>query len=395
MASPATAHTRSQSHSLTRIEGGEVRISFSASAREVTRVAPPGTAVDDLAEALLAHIEPRIAVRAGGEACALEGARPLASQRGFARAELRFRCDRERARSHPIELSIEAFFEAAPSHVHFARIRTGDGPGTERLYTDRDRVHEIWTPGPDARGGDLSPGATLAAYVELGIEHILAGLDHIAFLATLLLLGGRIGRITWIVTGFTLGHSLTLSLAALGVVRPDATEVEAMIGFTIALVAAENVAVDSGSRRPIAAFGAGALVALAIASAVSGAGPPVAMLGGLALFTACHLLLADTREAALRLRPSLSVLFGLVHGFGFAGVLAEVGLPQARLVPALFGFNVGVEIGQLAIVVALALAARGVARARSGADWRPAADLASAVLCGLGVYWFIARAYAA
>jgi hypothetical protein len=106
-------------------------------------------------------------------------------------------------------------------------------------------------------------------------------------------------------------------------------------------------------------------------------------------------MLARDRQQAARLRPLLTVLFGLIHGFGFASVLIEIGLPTKRLALALLGFNVGVEIGQLAIVLTLWLAGSLALRLRPATDAWLGFDFASAGLCALGAYWFVARAFVA
>jgi hypothetical protein len=98
-------------------------------------------------------------------------------------------------------------------------------------------------------------------------------------------------------------------------------------------------------------------------------------------------------EHATRVRPLLTVLFGLIHGFGFASVLMELKLPTDRLVPALLGFNIGVEIGQLGIVAALWTLGTLIVRRFPATDYRLAADGASAALCGLGLFWFVTRAW--
>jgi len=103
--------------------------------------------------------------------------------------------------------------------------------------------------------------------------------------------------------------------------------------------------------------------------------------------------LVETQEQAARLRPLLTVLFGLIHGFGFASVLMDIGLPTHRLVPALLGFNIGVEIGQLGIVAALWSVGTLVVQRFPAADYRLAVDAISAGLCGLGLFWFISRAF--
>src|SRR5215468_9062734 len=141
--------------------------------------------------------------------------------------------------------------------------------------------------------------AVMRTFIPSGVHHILIGPDHILFLVGLLLLGGTWGSLLRIVTAFTLGHSLTLSLAALDVVSPPARLIEPAIALSIVFVGADNLVKESG--RDVRAW--------------------------------------------------LALVFGLVHGFGFASVLREFGLPSEALGWSLFSFNVGVEIGQLAIVL--------------------------------------------
>src|SRR5439155_15732382 len=112
--------------------------------------------------------------------------------------------------------------------------RAGPGPA-ERVLTEREPSWLLDAPA-------ATPGsASVGTYVRLGVEHILGGADHLAFLVALLLLGGGLGGVARLVTGFTVGHSLTLGVAVLGYVQPDRAAVEALIGLSIALVAAENV----------------------------------------------------------------------------------------------------------------------------------------------------------
>ena len=136
-------------------------------------------------------------------------------------------------------------------------------------------------------------------------------------------------------------------------------------------------------------------MAFALLKSLFPLGVPLVTLLGLALFTGCYLLLVDTRERALRWRPTLTVLFGLIHGFGFASVLLEIGLPTDRLILALLGFNVGVEIGQLGIVAALWLIGHQIMGRLSSVNYRLIFDATSAVLCALGLFWFVGRALGA
>jgi hypothetical protein len=113
---------------------------------------------------------------------------------------------------------------------------------------------------------------------------------------------------------------------------------------------------------------------------------------GLAIFTVCYLLLVDTQTRMQRWRPIVTVLFGLIHGFGFASVLLEIRLPTDHLVVAVLGFNVGVEIGQLTIVAVLWIIGRRFSERFSSYNARLILDVTSAILCALGLFWFVGRA---
>jgi len=134
------------------------------------------------------------------------------------------------------------------------------------------------------------------------------------------------------------------------------------------------------------------LVGLAAASLAGVGAVAASTLLGLALFSGCHFGLLDRVERPARLRAAVAFAFGLVHGFGFAGVLAELELPRDRLVPALLGFNVGVEIGQLAVVVAVWPLLRWLASGH-GRWYARVAEMGSAAICGFGLYWFVVRVF--
>src|SRR5262249_33495871 len=155
-----------------------------------------------------------------------------------------------------------------------------ENPPVEYLFTNVERHHVITASGPTR---SASRGASFTAYVRLGIEHILIGVDHLAFLLALLLLCRRAREVMNMVTGFTLGHSLTLTLAVLGVVTPNVSVIEALIGFTIALVAAENVGVATGESIKIAVTAGVAFTMLLLLQLVSRSGLPVITLAGLAI----------------------------------------------------------------------------------------------------------------
>jgi hypothetical protein len=147
-----------------------------------------------------------------------------------------------------------------------------------------------------------SPFDVAGDYVRLGVAHIWTGVDHLLFVAGLLLLAGSIHRVLLAVTGFTVAHSVTLALSALDIVRLPEAPVEAAIALSI-------------------------------------------------LFVAREIAWPHPDSLAARNPILVSSSFGLLHGFGFASALREVGLPTGELATALFSFNVGVEIGQLSFIL--------------------------------------------
>ncbi len=201
------------------------------------------------------------------------------------------------------------------------------------------------TPSAPALLVEAAPGLLGVArtYVVLGVEHILLGVDHLLFVLALVILVGATRRLLATVTAFTVAHSLTLALATLGVVHVPARPVEAVIALSIVFVAAEIVH---------------------------------GMLG---------------RPGVTARRPWLvAFVFGLLHGLGFAGALAEVGLPPQAIPTALLCFNVGVELGQLAFVAAVLAAGALLARLRVA--W-PAWSwyLPPYAIGAIAAYWTIER----
>ena len=405
----AQAHTRSRSFSSWSVSDADVSVLFTVSAFEATRLERVAGDRRADVERLAAHLRSELRVSRAGAHCNETGApRTLDPRSGYVRVEIDYRCP---PGSGKLEVVVGAFFEAAPSHVHIARVRSGDARPFERVLSAKNRAFALAgdtsaaMSGVSAGVGTDSPRTARTAwtasavsglfdYLGLGVEHILAGLDHLAFLLALLLLCRSVREVVLLVTGFTLGHSVTLALGVLGAVRPNEAMVEAMIGFTIALVAIENLSSDSGRAARFGATAAMGLVALAISRSFMMFGPPLPMLLGLALFAGCYLTLAATREQSARFRPALTLVFGLVHGFGFAGVLQEIGLPTGRRLAALLGFNLGVELGQLAVVLAAAGAGLGVRTLVGRRSSALLADFGSAALAGIGLFWFFSRAYA-
>ena len=182
-----------------------------------------------------------------------------------------------------------------------------------------------------------------ATYTRLGIEHILLGIDHLLFVLALVLLTDGIGRLIRTITAFTIAHSITLALATLGVVQVPQAPVEATIALSIVFVAAEIVRRRDGG------------------AAVRGVDPWI-----------------------------VAFTFGLLHGFGFAGALHAVGLPQGAIPLALLFFNLGVEAGQLLFIGAVLAVAALLRRAplpRPAWTWR----LLPYAIGGIAAFWLMER----
>jgi hypothetical protein len=295
-----------------------------------------------------------------------------------------FACD-----AAPQNIRFDGFFSLIAAHTNFAKIREDSGQH-ESVFTFGHREIALSGNGTGAAATEQSDFFT---YVGLGIRHLASGLDHLAFLLALLLLVTSPRQIIFVVTGFTIGHSITLSLAVLGIATPNVPLVEATIGFTIALVAIENIAVQTRLTREIAIGFAAVFVAFVLVAVFVPTGPPWVAMVGLGLFGASYLGLSSDGHRAMQLRPILTVLFGMVHGFGFSAVLTELDLPTAKLVPALLGFNIGVEVGQLMAIGVFGLGLYVVKSRSKGAAYGIVTDILSTGLLAIGFYWFVARGF--
>ncbi len=384
---PATvaAHSRSRSYSTIIPTDAGARLRLRVPDLELSRLAfVSGGRLQD-AETLAAYLASRLTVFSDGSPCIPARPARLAAAAGWTAIEWAVACPG----AGPLEVESRLFREMAPSHLHFARVPRPDGTFAERVLGAGEPRWRI--PRVNAKGD--AEGSALGAYVLLGVEHILSGWDHLAFVVALLLLASSLAEVATLVTAFTVAHSLTLALALLGIVRPEPAGVEALIGCSIALVAAENASILAGNDRVVPVAVSGSLLAAAVLVPAQATAVPALGLAGLALFAACHFALLRRARRPTALRAAVAFAFGLVHGFGFAGVLATLALPQERLLAALFGFNLGVEIGQLCVVGIVWPVLRRLARTGEGRYRRAVAEAGSAVIAGLGVFWFVTRMF--
>ncbi len=291
------AHTAgSTGYAAVTVYGQTVRYMLTLSA-DVVRSAVPGLTADF--RGLAGLVAQHIAIAANDTPCAATPGmvQPPSPTRPAVVVTLDYACA-----TSPRTLSLtDNMFDVFGSD-HHTLVAVQWPEGREQLLLEpgnRDvRVGHAGAAAPAPDTGSVPSSAF--AFFRLGVEHILTGYDHLLFLFALLLRGGRLRALLGIVTAFTIAHSLTLALAILGVVVIPPAIVEPVIALSIAYVSLDNI----------------------------------------------------VRERAASGRWAVSFVFGLVHGFGFAGALLELGLPPGGILGSLLFFNLGVEAGQ-ALVVAL------------------------------------------
>jgi hypothetical protein len=382
---PASAHTLSETHSAWHITGSTVDMNFTLPDVEAQRLAPRGQNVTDAM--ITPYLGKHLGVTADGKACTVNyGPQKSTAAAGFSRWEFSFTCP---AGAHDIELEDSAFFDLVPTHINYAQIITADGNFVEQLFT-RSQQRLTAAPGAD----NPLQNASFLTYVGLGIMHILTGVDHMSFLLGLILISRRLKDLAFVVTGFTLGHSATLALAVTGIVRPHAEYIDALVALTIALVGAENIAVSLKRPGTIALAFGGTLVLMGLLQVMGAGGLPALLLLGAGLFTGNYLMISGHLQDAARIRVIVTLVFGLIHGFGFASSLLEMRLPTGRMAELLLGFNSGVEIGQLSLVLSVTLIAWLLVKVKFALPRPIVTDVCSAFLVCIGVFWFVSRSYA-
>lgn len=332
----AWAHEFSTSYSLITVKGPSAEIAFSINGTELHN----GPTLDTNADDRVTEDEARNGLDAFAAAIVDHYA---VSIPGSPPTEPRLR-DWKFVTDDVLELTFDYDFGQDASELHIVsnldRVTQANHSHLLQIGTAADARQAILTRDFPEVTVDYTMGiplwVTAWEFLLLGIEHIIHGYDHLAFLAGVIMATTALGSLAKIVTAFTLGHSVTLVLASLNVVTLPGRLIESAIALSIAYVAAENFLDRKFVDRWILTF-----------------------------------------------------FFGLVHGFGFANVLGGLGLRPGRLALSLASFNVGVEVGQLAFVVVLVPLLIVLARS----TWKEPvhAGLSVAVMT-LGFYWFVQRA---
>jgi hydrogenase/urease accessory protein HupE len=339
IATRVSAHPVPFSYLDVRIETGAINVTLVAHIFDIAHdldITPPEELLKaNVARArtpsMTALLGPRIALAADGRPLTpvWSSTSEVLSERQSIRFQIRYELP---AAPGTIQVSATTF-PYDPNHQTFVNLYEGEA--LTQAILDRGRPTFEYFAG--TRQGVT---AVIRKFVAAGIHHILIGPDHLLFLIGLLLLGGTVRQLLLVVTSFTLAHSITLSLAALNIVSPPARIIEPAIALSIVYVGADN------------------------------------------------LLAAGGRDV----RAWIAFAFGFIHGFGFANVLREMDLPRRALGWSLFSFNIGVEIGQLAVVVAVAFLL-GMVRSHSESAGRRVAFAGSLVVIAAGAFWFVQRVF--
>ena len=284
------------------------------------------------------------------------------------------------------EIKTNVFFDRDPTHSHIARYIYDSNLSTEKLFTTQTKT---WNLKDIYSSKESSVNSSFKEYVLLGIKHISTGYDHLAFLFGLLLLNQRLKRLVLAITGFTLGHSLTLSLAVLDLVRPVNSFIEALIGFSIALLGLEFLIRHSKSNSTYVKNISYFLFLFLLLYFIFSGGSNSLGLVGLFIFSFCYLTLVSKNLSSF-FSLFIASIFGLIHGFGFGGFLFEVGFSEDNILKTLFGFNLGVEIGQLMAMSLFILIIFGISKLdiKNKEYINP---LLATFLVTLGTYWFVYR----
>ena len=338
MASPAAAHPAPFSYVDVALREGAVDVTVVAHVFDFAHdlgIASPEVLLDPAevaarGDVLALLLTPRFEIGVDGRTLSCRPSDAASAAPDQQAVRLRFACASDGAAG--VVRVRTVMFPYDPKHQTFLNVYEQGGLKAQAIL---DRDHAAFEYFAGTRQGAL---AVAARFLPAGIHHILIGPDHLLFLVGLLLLGGSLRQLALVVTAFTLAHSLTLSLAVLGVLSPPAQIVEPAIALSIVYVGVDNLMVRQGRD----------------------------------------------------LRAWIALGFGLVHGLGFASVLREMELPPRALGLSLVSFNLGVEIGQLLVVVIVASALAAL-RARSEVVGRRLAMAGSIGVVGAGSFWFVQR----
>ena len=380
--SESVAHTKSVSYSTWNIQEDQIILNFTVSSREITKLKEYQINYPNLNDSLKSHLiqkihsdqiksEPLINV--------------LNTEIGMTGLSLIF--DTNQFEKYIFDMNI--FFEEIPGHIHYARIN--HHMGQMRTLVLNQNNHEIIIFSELNAVEEQEWFDSFEQYIGLGFTHILEGIDHLLFLLALLILCKSFKSLVFAATGFTIGHSLTLGLAASDIVIPEVNIIESLIGWTIILASIESINLPRHELRKIQSGVLLIVIAMILLSTLNINELKIGFILGLGMLTLAILKLGEEPDQSEKLRPMLAIIFGTIHGFGFANILNEISLDRTNFLVSLLGFNIGVEIGQILVLIIMWGLMSFLATKILSNNMNKITGLVSSILCSIGLYWFLTR----
>ena len=352
--SPLNAHYFSESFSKWNVVDAKVEANFSLLTLESTRIFQVENYQKIMFEENLSetdvfkiYLSQHLKVTSEGKNCSLvDEIKELNSQEGSLNLSLKFECPSNKE----IKIINNALFNLVQSHIHIARVYIDN-----RLYTEKALFFNDQSIDLNEEKENNSFSKSFYKFFSLGLDHILSGYDHLLFILGLLLLVTNLKRLLLVITGFTIGHSLTLSLSVINIIQVKSSLVEALIGYTIMFVGLEYLYKKNNDHRISVLFITILSVLLLIFGHLINPSFPYFLVSGILLFSLGYFYLLINLKSENNLLSIITIIFGLIHGFGFGGFLLGSKISSENIFSGLLGFNLGVEVGQIIFVLLILL----------------------------------------
>lgn len=389
----ASAHYFSESYSNWIINKHKISANFSILKLEATRILQIDSYQElgkegnlSEGEVFLEYFKERIAVFSTGVKCKSDKQATLVNgKEEYLNIEISFLC----SSSNQIKIINNVLFDIAQSHVHLSRIKMNDDILEKALFYN-DQTIEV---DDLIDTNDITFFSKVTKFIYSGVIHILSGFDHLIFLLGLLILTQNIRHIFIAITGFTIGHSITLALAALDIVVPNTFMIEALIGFTILFISTEYMLKEARSYMPILSILLLILFFVGLSTLFLEISISLISVIGLILLTIGYFGITSSLTNNANFRIIITSLFGLIHGFGFGAFLLNSDFDKSNAIAALFGFNLGVELGQIIFVLVFLIISGIAIRFLTANSYIYLMNTLMIMVSSLGFYWFIQRLY--
>jgi len=390
MTIPAQSHYFSESFSKWNINGKSVLAQYSILELEATRIFKVDSYQKIMYENKLSerdvfkiYLRQHIQVLSENSICKMkDDIRDIASQEGYLNVEIQFHCDSE----EDIKIINNAMFNLIQGHIHIARVYVDNNLFIEKALFFNDQSLEI-----KENVNENSFTKSFRSFFNTGMNHILSGYDHLLFILGLLLIVSHFRKLILVITGFTIGHSLTLSLAVFDLIQINSKLVEALIGYTIMFVGLEYFTKKNNNIVSSVIFVILLNLLLLIVSLMLGISLSSALILGIVIFSISYLFFINNYKKENKFIVIITIIFGLIHGLGFGGFLLGSGINDENIVSGLLGFNLGVEFGQIAFILFTLLTFKILSLLKLNRIISLTKNTAFVFIISLGLYFYIQR----